>query len=151
MIIGPETGAIESPRVILGRMSAAHLLAVALGGAIGAGLRYLLYHLFHSGSGVAPHWTIAAVNLIGCIAIGVLLGWLDGRGITDERIRIFVGWGILGAFTTFSTFAMDGLQLIRDARYTEAIAYLAGSVILGVLLVWLGYRVTHGLVATQGP
>ncbi|MCA9310570.1 MAG: CrcB family protein, partial [Phycisphaerales bacterium] len=83
-------------------MSVTNLLAVALGGAIGASLRYGAYHLLHGSAAVAPHWAIGLINLLGCLAIGLLFGWLDTRGIDSERLRVFLAWGILGAFTTFS-------------------------------------------------
>jgi len=79
------------------------------------------------------------VNLIGCLALGLILGWISRRGELDERLRAFLTVGILGAFTTFSTYAGDGLKLIQQGKVPMAFAYLIASAVLGLALCWGGY------------
>ena len=125
-------------------MQPLHLLMIAAGGAVGASGRYVLYHLLHVHASVASYWAIGIINIIGCLGIGLLFGWLDARGVEGERLRIFLSWGILGAFTTFSTFAADALELIREGRIGQSLLYVLGSVVIGMALVWLGYAIAGG-------
>lgn len=118
-------------------------LLVGAGGFAGALLRYgltgLVYrHLPHA---TFPFGTLA-VNLLGCLAIGGLAGLLDSRGLLAPELRAFAFVGLLGGFTTFSTFGYETLLLAREGELLRAGAYVAAHVVLGVALVGLAYLAT---------
>ena len=117
-------------------------LAVAIGGALGSVARHGVNHLLHNRSMTTgfPLGTVA-VNLIGCAIIGFLAGLLASNRI-DMRLpwREFVLVGILGGFTTFSTFGLDTLLLARGPSPGYAAANVALQVGGCLLAVWLGYR-----------
>ncbi len=116
---------------------------VGSGGFIGALARYGLSGLVHRQVPFAtfPYGTMA-VNLIGCCAIGVLAGLVESRQQVGPEFRTFALIGILGGFTTFSTFGYETFAMIRDAEYYRVAANVGVHVILGLALVWLGYALT---------
>ena len=81
----------------------------------------------------------SAVNLIGCLLIGLVLGLLEHRAEDTSYLRAFVAIGILGGFTTFSAFGYDTLHLLRDDRTLAAICNLLLQPALGFLLAWAGW------------
>jgi len=85
-----------------------------------------------------PYGTLV-VNLTGCLAIGVVTGLIDVRQVFELETRKFIIIGILGAFTTFSTFGYETLVMIRETEYLRAFANVGTHIILGLALVWLGY------------
>ncbi len=117
------------------------LIIIGFGGFIGSILRYLL------GSGVQklipqayfPYGTLA-VNLLGCLAIGYLGARFDTRDILSQEIRLFLIVGLLGGFTTFSSFGYEALQLMKQDHALAAVAYALLSVIVGVFAAWGGYK-----------
>ena len=114
-----------------------NLLLVMLGGALGAGARYLagLAGLRWLGSGFP--WATLFVNLLGSLFIGLLAGWLLRAG-GSEQARLFLGVGILGGFTTFSAFSLElGLMLQRGELFAAA-TYGLASLLGGVLLMFAG-------------
>jgi len=122
-----------------------HVLLIACGGAVGALLRYGLGTLVQriAGGGAAspaplPIGTLT-VNLLGCLLIGVVGGVFATSTSPRDTLRFFVIIGVLGAFTTFSTFAWETLELLRTQGPARALAYVAASNVLGVVGVWLGY------------
>ena len=114
-------------------------LLAALGGALGALARWAVALALPSGSGDWP-WATLTVNLGGCLLIGVLLGAVAVRRPDDVRLRAFVGTGVLGGFTTFSAFSLDALTLLQAGRPVLAALYVAGSVLGGLGLCALGWR-----------
>ena len=115
------------------------LLLVAGGGAVGSIARYLLsgQMLRWFGSGW-PFGTFAA-NLIGGCLMGLLAGFLAHRGGADqERLRVLLGVGLLGGFTTFSAFSLETALMIERRDYAVAASYAAGSVMLSVAALFLG-------------
>lgn len=119
---------------------------VGSGGFIGALARYGLSGLVHRQVPLAafPYGTLV-VNLLGCLLIGVLAGLADSRQLFGPEFRLFALIGVLGGFTTFSTFGYETLALVRDAEYLRAVTNVSVHVILGLALVWLGY----GMVTTR--
>jgi CrcB protein len=115
------------------------LLLVGTGGFIGSVLRYLI-------SGLAfrlldrPWFPVGTltVNLLGCLAIGLLGGIADQRRIFTPEFRFFVFVGVLGGFTTFSAFVYDSASLIHNGRGAAALLNIALQVIVGLFAVWLG-------------
>lgn len=112
---------------------------IGFGGAIGAWLRWAvgLATLKHLGSGFP--WGTLAVNLLGSLAAGLVLAWLDDRGPPATCARAFLLVGVLGGFTTWSAMMVDVLLLARGARPILAGAYLALTLCGGLLAVALGW------------
>jgi CrcB protein len=121
-----------------------NILLVGLGGFIGSVLRYLLggYVQQSTRSIDFPFGTLA-VNLIGCFVIGFLGQLAEGRGMFTSGSRTFVFIGILGGFTTFSSFGNETLNLARDGQMLNALANVGSNVVLGLFAVWLGRTVSY--------
>ena len=105
------------------------LFPVMIGGALGAAARYLLGML------LASPWATLAVNLIGGLAMGLLIGALAHD---NEGWRLFAGVGVLGGFTTFSAFGLESWGMISRGAYALALGYIAVSVIGAIALTGLG-------------
>ena len=118
-----------------------NVLLVAAGGALGASLRYGVVHVVKPHSPGFPTGTLL-VNLAGCMVIGLLAG-LWGAGIAPgDRLKLFVFTGVLGGFTTFSSFGLETLQLMRDGRVLAAIGYVVACNVLGLALAAGGMALT---------
>lgn len=116
-------------------------LLVFVGGGIGAVLRYGVGRATALGGLGAPLATLA-VNIIGCLTMGLLAGWFASRG-GSEPARLFLLTGVLGGFTTFSAFGLDALTLWQRGPPGPAAAYVAASVILSLAAVALGFTLTR--------
>ena len=114
------------------------LLLVGAGGALGSVARYLLTLLCGS-MAFCGHWAILVANVVGSFLIGLAMGWCSGGAY------LFVAVGFCGGFTTFSTFSAQALSLIEAQRYAPAAAYIAGSVLLSLLAVFMGIWLAHRL------
>jgi len=88
-----------------------------------------------------PYGTLV-VNLIGCLAIGLLAGLAESRQVIGPELRIFLFLGLLGGFTTFSTFAYEGVELFRDGEFVKVIVSVAVHVLAGFAAVWIGHAIT---------
>lgn len=114
-----------------------HYFLLALGGAIGTLLRYLLSGLAQNlGNGSFPIGTLS-VNLIGSLAIGLLWG-VSERYVIGPDTKTFIFIGLLGGFTTFSTYSFESLNLIRNSELKFAALNVLLNNILGIALVFLG-------------
>ncbi len=114
------------------------IIYLAIGGAAGTILRYLLSELMNKLFGGAFPMGTFAVNMIGSFLIGLSFGIFEGAKI-NEHFRIFLFVGFFGGFTTFSSFAHENVLLFREANHSHAFLYIALSNIGGILLAWLGY------------
>jgi CrcB protein len=123
---------------------------VAFGGALGALARYGLSRAYPVGPGTFPTTTFA-INVSGAFALTLLLEWLRRRGTPEHWLRLLIGVGVLGAFTTFSTFATELALLWRDHERVIAVGYAAASVVAGVAAVLLGIVVTGSWRAVPLP
>jgi CrcB protein len=123
------------------------LALVAVGGTLGALARYGLLRAFPVGAGTFPTTTFL-INVTGAFILTVLLEWLAQRGTPDHWLRVFVGIGVLGAFTTMSTFATELALLWRSHEHGTAVAYALASIVAGVLAVLLGLVVSGWRRAT---
>jgi len=122
------------------------IAVVAAGGAIGACARY--------GAGLAwptsPHafpWTTLVVNAVGCAVIGVFMVIISDVWAAHRLVRPFFGTGVLGGFTTFSTYATDVQRLSDGGHPRTALAYLALTVVAALAAVWAGAAATRRVVA----
>jgi CrcB protein len=120
----------------------------AVGGATGALARAGVAEAVPRAPGDWP-WGTLVVNLVGCLLLGALLAALAVRRPDAERTHVFLGTGVLGGFTTFSAFALEVTDLIASGQPLAAAAYVAVSVVGGVLAVALGVRVSAALVGRQ--
>lgn len=116
------------------------ILLVGLGGFIGAIFRYALsgfiYRVFEKP--FFPYGTLA-VNVLGCLLIGFLGGLSENRQIFNPEIRLLIFIGILGSFTTFSTFGYEIFSFARDGQMLASALNLGLHLILGLSAVWVGY------------
>jgi len=114
------------------------LIYIAVGGAAGALLRYTVSaYIFRSSNGLLP-WGTITVNLIGCFIIGLLWNIFENFSYSPNT-RAFIFIGILGAFTTFSTFGLESFYLLKDGEIKLGIINILISNIGGLGLVGLGY------------
>ena len=117
-------------------------LNVALGGAVGAVLRYQtgrwLTMLAGPQAVAAFPWATLAVNVFGSLAMGLLAGWLARFGSGGEQWRLLIGVGLLGGFTTFSAFSLEMMLLIERGQAGTAITYALISVLAGLAALYLG-------------
>ena len=117
-------------------------LFVGLGGFIGAILRYLISGWIRTGS--FPGGTLT-VNLIGSFAISFILFGTEERGYFSSDIRIFLAIGVLGSFTTMSSFNYETFRLLQNDQFLLALLNMAGNLILGLMAVYLGRVVVLSL------
>lgn len=122
------------------------IVLVGIGGAVGSVLRYLVSGWVQNASGSVsfPYGTLA-VNVIGCFVIGVLSYLADARGLLTPELRALFVFGVLGGFTTFSSFGNETMALVRDGEMGHAFVNIAASLLLGLGAVYLGRSLT-GLV-----
>jgi len=120
------------------------ILYVAFGGALGSISRYVLGTWIQtiSKSIDFPYGTLV-VNLIGCFVIGLLSQLAEARGVFTPESRAFIFIGLLGGFTTFSSFGNDTINLLRDGETFNALANVGANVILGLALVWFGRTASY--------
>ncbi|WP_372442645.1 fluoride efflux transporter CrcB [Streptomyces pactum] len=124
------------------------VIAVAIGGGIGTAARYGASRLWPTPPEAFP-WTTFAVNAVGCAAIGVLLVLIVETGTAHPLVRPFLGTGVLGGFTTFSTHAVDVQRLTEAGRTGTALGYLAATVLTALTAVWLAAVATRRAVAVR--
>jgi CrcB protein len=120
------------------------VLLVGCGGFLGSASRYLVSGWVHR---MAPYsvfpWGTLVVNVAGCFLIGMLSGLADSRQLWSPEVRVFTMIGVLGGFTTFSSFAYETAALARDADLLRAFANVGLQVVLGLFAAWLAYALTR--------
>lgn len=120
------------------------IIWIGTGGFIGAVLRYLVSgRVQHMSGSINFPWGTLAVNLLGCLVIGALTYLAEARSLFSPETRMFVLVGILGSFTTFSTFANESLSLIRSGQTPLALVYVGAHTVVGILFVLIGYAGSH--------
>lgn len=120
-------------------------LLVAAGGALGSMARFGLGLL---AARLAPNatWPMGtfAANVLGGLAMGLLVGWLAFKaGAHQETMRLFAAVGVLGGFTTFSSYSLEAVMMIERRDYGLAAAYVVGSVVLAVVALFIGLMVAR--------
>ncbi len=120
-------------------------LLVGAGGFIGSALRFLLGGWVQRLSATAafPFGTLA-VNVLGCLLIGMLAGFAESRQALEPGMRLFLIAGVLGGFTTYSAFAFESIALIHDAEYGRALINVALQIFLGLGAAFLGHALMRG-------
>ncbi|MEV0665885.1 CrcB family protein [Actinomadura luteofluorescens] len=118
------------------------LAAIAAGGALGALARHGLAGLFPHRPGEFP-WAVFWVNVSGCLLIGVLMVLITETWTAHRLVRPFLGVGVLGGFTTFSTYVVDAQELVNHGSPLVGLAYLAGTLAAALAAVYTGVRVTR--------
>lgn len=120
------------------------LAAIALGGALGAPARYGLAQLVQVSPGAFP-WATFWTNVSGSFAIGLLLALVLERFPPNRYLRPFLATGFLGAYTTYSTFAVETDLLARDGHVPVALGYAAASLLAGLGAVWAGILIARSI------
>ena len=121
-------------------------LALMAGGGLGAILRFGLALWVDERAGIHFPWGTLAVNVAGCFGIGVVATLADEHALVSPGLRLFLVTGLLGGFTTFSTFGMETWQLVEDGHAWAALGNALGSVIAGLAAVVAGVAITRQLV-----
>ncbi len=117
------------------------LLIVGLGGMLGTMLRYtcnvVINHVMHF-----PYFPYATlfVNLLGCLCAGLFAGLIETKNQLTPEMRLFIQIGLLGGFTTFSSFGLETFLLLLDSHLLFAVINVVVQVTLGIIAVWLGYH-----------
>lgn len=122
------------------------MLIAGAGGFLGTCLRYLTGRFFQgvAPSGILP-WGTFAVNMLGCLLIGVCCGWAERNGWLSPAVHLFLVTGFCGGFTTFSSFSNELYAQWQTRAFLAFALYLAGSLLLGLLCVWVGRLLGRGL------
>lgn len=118
------------------------LLIVGIGGGIGSTFRYLTSVLTDKYIQTSFPWATFLVNAIGCLLIGVLIGFFTKQQVENTELKLLFVTGFCGGFTTFSAFALENIKLFQSGNTFLALLYIALSVILGVFAVWAGMIIT---------
>lgn len=121
------------------------VVAVALGGGVGASARYGASLLWPTAAGAFP-WTTLAVNAIGCALIGVFMVVITDLWAAHRLVRPFFGTGVLGGFTTFSTYAVDIQHLVDGRRAGIGLAYLGATPLAALAAVWIAATFTRRVI-----
>jgi CrcB protein len=116
-------------------------ILVFLGGGLGSLLRFELGGFVQARIGPAFPWGTLSVNALGCLAIGVLATWIDERSGAGHETRLFLIAGLLGGFTTFSSFGLETFRLLEAARYAAALGNAAGSFVVCLTAVAIGVAI----------
>jgi CrcB protein len=125
------------------------LVYVALGGALGALARYGISGWVYDRMGEAFPWGTLVVNVLGCLLIGAAARWLQVSA-ASPAVRPFLMIGLLGAFTTFSTFSYEAVALVQDGQWARAFLYVGGSVVVGLLAMVAGMATVTALTRAGG-
>ena len=116
---------------------------VAIGGAIGSVSRYILSMLLLRASGSLFPVGTFAVNLVGCVAFGIIVGAAEQRFVLTPEARAFLLVGVLGGFTTFSTYAYESFALMQDGQFVTAAVNIVGQVVASLFGFWVAYVIAH--------
>ena len=119
---------------------------VAAGGALGATARYGSSLIWPTPTAAFP-WTTLWVNVVGCAVIGVFMVVISDVWAAHRLVRPFFGTGVLGGFTTFSTYAVDIQKLVDEGRPRTGLAYLAATLVAALVAVWLAVTAARRVLA----
>ncbi|MFJ2814841.1 fluoride efflux transporter CrcB [Streptomyces sp. NPDC087294] len=140
----------DAPRGAARRAQIPVLAVVALGGAIGASARYAIALRWPAASGGFP-WGTFWTNVVGCAVIGVFMVVITDVRAAHRLVRPFFGTGVLGGFTTFSTYAVDIQRLVDSGHPGTGLAYLAATLCAALAAVWLGVTLARRALKWRQP
>jgi CrcB protein len=118
-------------------------LFIAAGGAFGSVMRYAVHGWVQRATNSNFPWGTLAVNVVGCAMIGFLAAAFEGPRPIREEYRLAIIVGVLGGFTTFSTFGWETFSLASDRRFAFAVLNIMLSCGVGLLAVWAGYKISQ--------
>ena len=121
-------------------------LLVMAGGAVGAALRFQLSRMVPTSAGGWP-WPTFAANVAGGLAMGVLAAWVLRQGDAGEPMRLLLGVGLLGGFTTFSAFSLEMAMIVERGQMMLAGSYALASVLLALIALFAGLALGRGAFA----
>jgi len=121
---------------------ASYLLPVAIGSALGGVARYAMTTIVNDRANAAFPVGTLAVNVLGCLMIGILVQLLTGR--MSPAVQLLLTTGFCGGFTTFSTFSFESIELVQAGLWQRAVAYVLLSVAGGLGAFWLGQTLVRG-------
>ena len=121
------------------------IIYVAIGSAFGGVARFLMQQFVQKRFESAFPYGTLSVNLLGCFVIGVVVGLADKGNILSPNARIFLAVGICGGFTTFSSFVNENYSMLRDGELLYTFAYIAASVIIGLIATGAGILLIKNL------
>ena len=122
------------------------LFFVCIGGAIGAGLRHTLNIFVVNFLGQQLIWATFTINVIGSLIMGATMAYILLKAPDATGVRAFIATGVLGGFTTFSTFSLDTLTMLERGDVHAALAYSLGSVVMAIAACTLGYLGIRALI-----
>jgi fluoride exporter len=125
----------------------ADLAAIAAGGGLGGLARYLLSQAFPAGRGFP--WAIFAVNVSGCLLLGILMVYLLDVWPPRRFLRPFLAIGLIGGYTTFSTYAAGVMTLLTGGAPVTAVAYALTSILAALVAVWAGMKAARAAARTR--
>lgn len=115
------------------------VMAIFLGGGIGATLRYFICRIIFS------YWGTFTVNVFGAFLIGVLYQYISQKDVFNPNLKLFLMTGLLGGFTTFSTYILDFVKLLNSNSILLALVYLISSILIGTIALLLGMKLVNFL------
>ena len=118
------------------------IILVGIGGGIGSIFRYLTAMFVAKYFQPSFPWATFVANILGCLIIGLLLGFFERHQIINPDLKYLFVTGFCGGYTTFSTFAAENVNLFNSGNSLTAFAYIAASIIVGLFAVWLGLMLT---------
>lgn len=123
------------------------LILVFIGGGLGAALRYLINNFATDQISINsehnfPFGTFIA-NILGSLIIGFVVGLFENEIFTNEQLRLFIIVGLLGGFTTFSSFSLEIVNMAQSGSYMVAVGYILSSILIAIIFTLLGMKIGH--------
>ncbi len=122
------------------------ILIVGTGGFLGSALRYIIHVLVEKGMTSTFPWATFIANILGCFIIGVVYAFSEKGNLLNPELRVFLTVGFCGGFTTFSAFAYNNLNLLKDNSIYYLLLNAGGSLVAGVFAVYLGIVLVRALI-----
>ncbi len=116
------------------------IFVIFIGGGIGACLRYIFSLVANEKFNLA-HWSTFFINILGCVLIGFVVGLVSKYpDVINHNAYLFLTTGIAGGFTTFSTFSLENINLLKEGKVFQSILYMNLSLFLGVISIFVGFK-----------
>ena len=122
-----------------------HIFYIALGGALGAVSRYMTVSAAERFLGHGFPYGTLIVNVLGSVLMGIVVEYLHRNNNPNDELRLFLVIGLLGGYTTFSSFSLDSLKIWQDGNITAAVTYIGFSVGLSLVGIWAGSQIIRGI------